>query len=264
MNIKKTSAVILSVTIALGMVSCKEDKEESSKSKSKSNNANVNTESVSESSSTSANEESIADSVESLVDSQEESLDDSESNNKYKYEVKENFSGEWEYEICSTYFYKSFGVQCGYSYQDTAFSVSQPVFFEVAGIHSNKQDIIFNLDDSSEWLSNSYDSFVEMFDKTNQYSLNEAEKPIVFENEEEVEINGVKFIRFDGYFTDEELGKVNLYGYISTYQNDNARRVFKEPDVLGFIVTLPEEEKGQELLEEFATHAVESLKFINK
>ena len=155
MNIKKTAAVILSVTIALGMVSCKGDKEESSKSESKSNNANVNTESVSESSSTSANEESIADSVESKTESEDESKGTSDGNKDMEYRISSHFygeNGEWQSELSQRYFYKDTISEYANMYQDTAFSKDSPVFFEIYGVRDN--GIEFDVDNSSEWLNN--------------------------------------------------------------------------------------------------------------
>ena len=270
MNIKKTAAVILSVTMVLGMVSCKEDKEESSKSESKSNNGNVNTESVSESSSTSANEESIADSVESADKSEVESEDTSDGNKDMEYRISSHFygeNGEWQYELSQRYFYKDTISEYANMYQDTAFSKDSPVFFEIYGVRDN--GIEFDVDNSSEWLNNCHMFLLNSIDSSYQYEVEITEEALVIENQEEKEINGIKFIKFNGYFTDNELGRVNLVGYITVTQCDGDD-IFNEPDVIGFMATLPENSTAtdkydepikQELLEEVTTHAAETLTF---
>ena len=274
MNIKKAAAVILSVTIALGMVSCKGDKEESSKSESKSNNGNVNTESVSESSSTSANEESIADSVESKTESEDESKGTSDGNKDMEYRISSSFygeNGEWQYELSHRYFWYDRSAEYGFSYQENFCSKENPVFFEICGIHNKKNEIEFDLNDSTEWLTNCHMPIVETLISTYpyQYDLEESKESLVFENQKEVQINGIKFIKFDGYFTDNELGRVNLVGYITVTQCDGDD-IFNEPDVIGFMATLQDGSEGtdkydepikQELLEEVTTHAAETLTF---
>ena len=270
MNIKKTAAVILSVTIALGMVSCKGDKEESSKSESKSNNGNVNTESISESSSTSANEESIADSVESKTESEDESKGTSDGNKDMEYRISSHFygeNGEWQYELSQRYFYKDTISEYANMYQDTAFSKDSPVFFEIYGVRDN--GIEFDVDNSSEWLNNCHMFLLNSIDSSYQYEVEITEEALVIENQEEKEINGIKFVKFNGYFTDNEAGKVNLVGYITVTQCDGDD-IFNEPDVIGFMATLQDGSEGtdkydepikQELLEEVTTHAAETLTF---
>ncbi|GAB5080889.1 hypothetical protein Osc1_00620 [Hominimerdicola sp. 21CYCFAH17_S] len=259
MNIKKAAAVILSVTIALGMVSCKGDKEESSKSESKSNNGNVNTESVSESSSTSANEESIADSVESSSGSQEESLGDV-SDLDDEYLIQNNYSGAWQYERNTIFGSEFVSPSVGLGavrYEDSNFKM---LFFELVGIHDYYEDISFDKDNSSDWVNNCYTPFIEILDRTSQYRLDDSENTIVFKNQEEVKINGVKFIKFDGYFTDSDIGKVNIAGYITVYQKDGVE-IYDDPDVIGFMTTLKDGEEGQEKLDEYSRHAAETLTF---
>ena len=272
MNFKKAAAVILSVTMVLGMVSCKGDKEESSKSESKSNNGNVNTESVSESSSTSANEESIADSVESKTESEDESKGTSDGNKDMEYRISSSFygeNGEWQSELSQRYFYDRSGVDFGIAYTETTCSEEYPVYFEIYGIHHRKSEIVYDLNDSSEWLSNSHMALIEAIDSTINYKVKESEEALVIENQEEKEINGIKFVKFNGYFTDNEAGKVNLVGYITVTQCDGDD-IFNEPDVIGFMATLQDGSEGtdkydepikQELLEEVTTHAAETLTF---
>ena len=259
MNLKKAAAVILSVTMVLGMVSCKEDKEESSKSESKSNNGNVNTESVSESSSTSANEESIADSVESLVDSQEESLDDSES--EVEYTVKGSIGDKYEYELNQIFSRSSYTSGAGLAFAQAIEGKEYATFFEIRGIHDDYQDISFDINDSSQWLDKCIKPFKDIFDRYPYYDIEDVEEAVFIKSKSEEKINGNNFIRFNGFFNDEEVGKMNFAGYITVYQNDEAQLIYKEADILGFMAVQKADVGDIDQLDEYSRHAAETLTF---
>lgn len=141
--------------------------------------------------------------------------------------------------------------------------------------HSN-DGIEYLLDDSTEWLNNSKLALLECYDKRTNFKWidneNESIDPnieaMVIENEEEVEINGRKFIKCSGYIDSverEDYDEANPFkcmfvGYLTVYKSDSLEH-FKEPDLCSFFTFMKEDIADIEYMDKVALHAAETLKF---
>lgn len=259
-SVKKVLALVSAVAMLASMTACGEEDESSKEVSSRTSDSEVESKSDTTTTTTTTAESSMP--TESETDS------------------------EWQ-EVKTT----DFTFETLASLDETPNSTSGELLYNVLGEADNNIQLLstnyvreyydnsieYSLGDTTDWLNNSKVAILEVYGGTlNFREINNEDKSIdpnieamVIENEEEVEINGRKFIKCSGYIDSverEDYDEANPFkcmfvGYLTVYQSENTGFGFKEPDLCSFFAFMKEDIADIEYMDKVALHAAETLKF---
>lgn len=263
-NIKRILLIAAALTITVGMVSCGDKASSAEEAEVKvdgGDNASI-----------ADSKEEIKDSVAVTEDSSEVE-DDSEvvksnSDREHWYGTNGWLSVGVSYDLDGKYYDK--GIQSTYSFSHL--SNEQKAFFStITGIHSNNPEIVFDISNSSDWLTQSKPYIMQSILEYTFYKYDLVEEAdsdfLIIDSEEEIEINEKKYIKFTAHFdckaggtlTSETAdGPINCIGYITVIQDERSADLV-EPDVVGWFVCEPADTADLVFMEENVKHAAETL-----
>lgn len=254
--IKRILAGALSLTMALSFASCGDSKDEEKNSASDSSSAAAVTEPTEESEAESSGEDiSVGDSSESeTADSADGETDAAESEYTLTYAVP---ATEMTYERPSYYEYDFHASKDLHEY--SAPDDDNTDFYTITDMCSEDNGLEVNADDPDSWFESIKDQFATNINKKIISDDFYSDGGLVLNSEEQVEINGRIFIKFDitvpNTLSDQDM---TALGYLTVIKDENIEG-YENGNTVGFLITDYNGTADKAMMEEYLQHAAETL-----